>query len=986
MNAWRLAILAMVLALVWSAGAVTAAPDRVAKKRVRPLRGNVVDNSQQIDINNIAMYVTNTGSFAWDKQTGNSGLEFPKGTHKTAVFAAGLWMGARVGGQIRVSVSEYSDDYDPGPYGQSAAAPEHKTYKLNRVYTDPAVRDAALADYNAGAVPDGAPAIVVLPDGTLEFADTTGTPGSMPDQMTWAVYNDNTPASRRNDASSKLPLGVEVQQLTFAFQRQGALGNTVFIKYTIINKGGNNLTDMYVSQWSDPDLGGASDDLVGTDTTLSLGFVYNATANDNQYGAESPAVGYDFLQGPTPPGDTIPLGMSSFNKYINGTDPDDSTKTYNYMQGLNADGSPVVNPVTGQVTRYVVSGDPVTGSGWLDTAPADRRLMLSSGPFTMAPGDTQVVVTGIVVGQSRNRLASISLMKFFDISVQAAYDANFDLPSPPQSPDVAATPRSGCVHLTWEPNAEAYDEDPYEFEGYNVYQGASIAGPWVRIATYDKVNGVTVVLDDDFNEDQGLILPTGKAFGTDIGLRYQIEICNDVIRGGPLYNAQTYYFAVTAYSVGDSASIPRVLESPFEPIIVTPQTRAAGVDPNSALITPVTHTAGPSTDIVTATVVNPDSVKTASYEVGFKPAGPTSTTMVWYVVRTMGTQVDTVVNNWPNFSPDEANPIVDGVQIKISSYPLGELADVAWVDTTGGNPQPIVGAHVDLRFFDTGADYADLLFGSSIAAYTTPSPNIMVRFGPPFQRGYRYLRSSSTPRTYLLQDFVDVPFTVWNLDTGQQLNVGWLENEPGSADDGVWDPPADGIGGRELIWPMSSLYTGVQDPYYSDPSRVDALSGNVDFWYVLWPDRVAPGAPWDTGDKILFRSSVPAGSSDKYAFSTTAANRLNLDLARAELAAVKAVPNPYYAHSSYETSQFSRILKITHLPERCTIRFFNLAGDLVRTLEKNDPSSIATWNLQTDNGLPVGSGIYIFHVDAPGIGTTTGKVAVFMERERLNNF
>jgi hypothetical protein len=34
----------------------------------------------------------------------------------------------------------------------------------------------------------------------------------------------------------------------------------------------------------------------------------------------------------------------------------------------------------------------------------------------------------------------------------------------------------------------------------------------------------------------------------------------------------------------------------------------------------------------------------------------------------------------------------------------------------------------------------------------------------------------------------------------------------------------------------------------------------------------------------------------------------------------------------------------------------------------------------------VGSGIYVFHVDAPGVGTKIGKVAVFVEKERLNNY
>ena len=58
----------------------------------------------------------------------------------------------------------------------------------------------------------------------------------------------------------------------------------------------------------------------------------------------------------------------------------------------------------------------------------------------------------------------------------------------------------------------------------------------------------------------------------------------------------------------------------------------------------------------------------------------------------------------------------------------------------------------------------------------------------------------------------------------------------------------------------------------------------------------------------------------------------------------------------------------------------------MRTIQKNDGTSEATWDLNTQHGLPVGSGVYIFHVEAPGAGTYTSKVAVFMEKERLNNF
>src|SRR6185436_130084 len=133
-------------------------------------------------------------------------------------------------------------------------------------------------------------------------------PDVLGDMMMWAVYNDANPANHTNDAGGSAPLGVEIQQTTFAFNRQGALGGTVFMSYKLINKGGQTLDSMYISQWADPDLGGAAgytDDLVGCDTLpdgtgkpRSLGFVYNSTNNDGGYGSAPPALGYDFFRGP----------------------------------------------------------------------------------------------------------------------------------------------------------------------------------------------------------------------------------------------------------------------------------------------------------------------------------------------------------------------------------------------------------------------------------------------------------------------------------------------------------------------------------------------------------------------------------------------------------------------------------------------------------------------------------------------------------------
>jgi hypothetical protein len=55
----------------------------------------------------------------------------------------------------------------------------------------------------------------------------------------------------------------------------------------------------------------------------------------------------------------------------------------------------------------------------------------------------------------------------------------------------------------------------------------------------------------------------------------------------------------------------------------------------------------------------------------------------------------------------------------------------------------------------------------------------------------------------------------------------------------------------------------------------------------------------------------------------------------------------------------------------------------VRTIKKDDPSAITSWDLLTEKGLPVASGIYIYVVDAPGFGQKIGKIAVFTEAEVL---
>ena len=132
-----------------------------------------------------------------------------------------------------------------------------------------------------------------------------------------------------------------MQATIWAYSQSGALGNMFFRKFKIINKTDGPFNEMYVSMWSDVDLGNSSDDFAGCDTTLSLGYCYNANANDPTYSPlPPPAVGFDFFQGPKVNDAFLP--MTAFYYFARGdaavVDPTQgdiqgSSQFYNFFQG-----------------------------------------------------------------------------------------------------------------------------------------------------------------------------------------------------------------------------------------------------------------------------------------------------------------------------------------------------------------------------------------------------------------------------------------------------------------------------------------------------------------------------------------------------------------------------------------------------------------------------------------------------------------------------
>lgn len=101
---------------------------------------------------------------------------------------------------------------------------------------------------------------------------------------------------------------------------------------------------------------------------------------------------------------------------------------------------------------------------------------------------------------------------------------------------------------------------------------------------------------------------------------------------------------------------------------------------------------------------------------------------------------------------------------------------------------------------------------------------------------------------------------------------------------------------------------------------------------------------------------------------------------------INVVPNPYYAYSNYEGSRLDNRIKIINLPEKATIKIYDVGGTLIRTLEKDNPSTEVEWDLRNQARIPISGGMYLMHVKVPNVGETTLKWFGAMRPTDLENF
>jgi len=262
-----------------------------------------------------------------------------------------------------------------------------------------------------------------------------------------------------------------------------------------------------------------------------------------------------------------------------------------------------------------------------------------------------------------------------------------------------------------------------------------------------------------------------------------------------------------------------------------------------------------------------------------------------------------------------------------------------------------------------------------------------------------------------------------NVETGQRLNLAfaedsWLVGENGR--DMMWNPTSTQfagvngelrIGGKHYLYVFRDGASGPKTfPAYDDCKDLyDVMSNNPTSFLDINKTNAMATCMWagipllnpgntllETTARVKLRvekpyesfttSSTENGGLPMYEFNMNGFevitnNGFAMDSA---LILINVVPNPYYAYSEYETGKLDNRVKITNLPEECTVSIYNLSGTLMKRFEKASEKTSLDWDLKNHVNIPVAGGVYLIHVEVPGVGERTLKWYGVMKPTDLN--
>lgn len=638
------------------------------------------------------------------------------------------------------------------------------------------------------------------------------------------------------------------------------------------------------------------------------------------------------------------------------------------------------------------------------TSGGDFDLFVSSGLFPLKAGQTERISYAVILGED-NRNAGGFQERFRDILTKRnnalnAYLADYRFAQAPLSPTVTAVPGDGKVTLYWDTRAEdSFDNfmadigfPARDFEGYRVYRATDPAFLDAKVITdgFGNQQFLRPIAQFDLIDGLGGFHPVAVN-GTQYYLGNDMQDAGEAANGlahvfvdSTVTNGIRYFYAVTSYDFGAVGADIAPSESPIRIRFESDGSITTG--PNVVQVTPTSPSAG----IVSATletgvdgflprvqgyttsrigfeVVDPAAIKSEHrYRITFHDtlivstaptASDTLTTKSFTLVDL--TEGKTLISNSDAFKAGREAQVVDGFQLKFFADPYIVL-DRAKTNWNDQNVFPVVMEPFvlppDVRGFRNPSDYRIVIGepGSGQASEITAGRTLL----------------TARPTN----------FRVYNAITGEEVIYGFADRD-------------NSDGGINATTP--ARFTADPDAERSDfiilyeqlPGKEHGITWRISLDFTF-ADKENPGP----GDEILIVTKKPFLSSDVFEF-TAQGLQTDMELAASQLDQIRVVPNPYRGASLFEetnpftTGRGGREIRFIHLPPRCTIRIFTVAGHLVQILEHNEGSNESLtpdallngeepWNLESRDNLTVSYGVYLYHVDAPGIGEKTGTFAI----------
>ncbi len=593
----------------------------------------------------------------------------------------------------------------------------------------------------------------------------------------------------------------------------------------------------------------------------------------------------------------------------------------------------------------------------------DIQFWFSSGPFSIAPGDTIPIHIGIVGGRPNpgalddegfpTNPPDVRFKSVFDALSQSniLYKNNFIGLRPPAVPKLSAKGtlvkdkdgiptiygESGKVTLYWDNTAEESYEilaKEKDFQGYRIYRTqATINGQgepeWgTPITGYDgkTIIGYEPLAQYDLVDEWEGTDPFNPFFdlGKNTGLMHKF-VDNNVING------VRYRYTITAYDhpmeyINGVLANQESLESTRgdDPRLIQTVDVIPGVQPEGYVegkLDSIAHTSGNATGSLAVEVLNDIEVTGHTYRVQFKDSSDALSLDILDVDLN-----EYIVENYKDIPNEETanilepSPRFDGIGLRIENHANLEQNKQGWTTVVG----------------DTSSyEFSELTFA-------------LDNSGVPFD--YVVVFGDSSKKFSTLATSTKVPFQVFNV----------------SEDPNMQNPLELFVKNPSLPW-ASGEFIYLLEPDVRHRTWQFTLS---------WD---ATSTPPSAGDQYSYSTKKPFKYNDTYEISTES---LVVKSEEGDLAKIKVVPNPYMVYNLAEQAsdradQFSHELRFTHLPEECTIKIYTLRGDLVRTLHHQSVTiGEERWDLLTEENMEVSYGVYVYTVETPDGKHHVGKLAI----------